>query len=114
MGRIRYNPETPLYTSDERAWRIDELGNALVTLRATGQPIVLFVHGRGKEPDKSLRGATFTKGLAVHKIERGYGVRVLMFNWNSAFRGLSFLDREVPLANTEDGAVALGQVLRAL
>jgi esterase/lipase superfamily enzyme len=114
MSKIRYNPETPLYTSDERAWRIGELGNVLDSLHATGQPVVLFVHGRGKEPNKSLRGATFAKGLAVHKIERGYGVRVLMFNWDSAFKGWNFLDREVPIANTEAGAIALGQVLRAL
>jgi len=86
----------------------------MAVIRQEGKPIVLFVHGRGKEPNKAIYGATFTEGKAIHKIELGYGVRVLMFNWNSAFKGWSFLDREVPLSNTAAGAESLGHVLHRL
>jgi esterase/lipase superfamily enzyme len=114
MAKLKFNSDTPLYTSDAKSWRIDQLGAAMTQLAALGKPIVIFVHGRGKEPGKSLLGATFTEGKAVHKIERGYGVSVLMFNWDSAFNGFSFLDREVPLSHTGAGGAAFGQVLAAL
>ncbi len=114
MPQMEFNPSTPLYTSDLRAWRIDQLPEVLALLNATGKPVVLFVHGRGKEPGKSLQGGTFTKGMAVHKIERGYDVRVLMFNWDSAFRGWNLFDREVPLSHTAAGGLALGATLAGL
>lgn len=114
MSKLKFNAATPLYTSDAKAWRIDQLSEVLSVLQASGKPVVFFVHGRGKEPNKSLSGATFTEGLAVHKIERGYDVRVLMLNWDSAFRGLNWYDREVPLSHTEAGGLMLGQTLAAL
>ncbi len=114
MAKMKYNPATPLYTSDAKGWRLEQLDEVWEQLSATGKPIVLFVHGRGKEPGKSLLGATLVKGLAVHKIELGYDVRVLMFNWDSAFPGLSFLDRSRALGNTAAGAESLGRVLAAL
>jgi esterase/lipase superfamily enzyme len=114
MAKMKFDANTPLYTSDANPWRIDQLGAVMTNLAAKGKPIVIFVHGRGKEPGKSLVGATFTEGKAVHKIEQGYGVSALMFNWDSAFKGFSFLDREVPLSHTAAGGAALGQVLAAL
>lgn len=114
MSQPRFNSETPLYTSDAKAWQIDQFDTVMASLLARKKPVVLFVHGRGKEPGKSLLGATFTEGKAVHKIERGYDVSVLMFNWDSAFKGFSFLDREVPLSHTTAGGIALGNVLQAL
>jgi esterase/lipase superfamily enzyme len=114
MGKLRFDANTPLYTSDARAWQIDELEDALAQLYKEHKPVVLFVHGRGKEPGKSLQGGQFTTGMAVHKIERGYDVKVLMFNWDSAFNGWNIFDREVPLSHTEQGAAAFGRVLDAL
>ncbi len=114
MSKIKFNAATPLYTSDAKAWRIDQLPAVLAQLNASGKPVVLFVHGRGKEPGKSLLGGTFTEGMAVHKIERGYDVKVLMFNWDSAFHGLNLFDREVPLSHTPAGGAALGSTLTAL
>ncbi len=114
MSKLEYNAATPLYTSDAHPWRIDQLPAALAQIEQAGQPLVLFVHGRGKEPNKSLKGGTFTKGMAVHKVELGYGAKVLMFNWDSAFKGLNLFDREVPLSHTSAGGAALGQVLAAL
>ena len=114
MSKLHFNAETPLYTSDGKAWRIDQVEALMHGLEASGKPLILFVHGRGKEPGKSLKGGTFTKGLAVHKLELGYDARVLMFNWDSAFEGFNLFDRTLPLSHTEAGAKALGQVLEAL
>lgn len=114
MAKVKFNPEMPLYTSDTKGWRLAQFDAVMTKLLANGKPIVLFVHGRGKEPGKGLLGATFTEGKAVHKIERGYDVNVLMFNWDSAFKGFSFLDREVPLSHTSPGGAVLGRVLVAL
>ena len=114
MAKMNFNPETPLYTSDAQGWRMDQFDAVMSKVLANGKPVVLFVHGRGKEPGKALLGAKFTEGKAVHKIERGYDVNVLMFNWDSAFNGFSFLDREVPLSHTSAGGAALGRVLKAL
>jgi esterase/lipase superfamily enzyme len=114
MSKMDFEPQTPIYTSDAKAWRIDQLSDVLKRLDAAGKPVVLFIHGRGKEPGKSLKGGTFTTGMAVHKIERGYGVQVIMFNWDSAFKGLNIFDREVPLNHTAAGGKALGEVLSVL
>ena len=114
MAKMKFDPETPLYTSDAKAWRMDQLAAVLQPLTSGGKPLVLFVHGRGKEPGKSLLGGSFTQGLAVHKIERGYGVNVLMFNWDSAFKGFNVFDREEPLSHTAAGGAVLGQVLAGL
>lgn len=90
MSKIEFNPDAPLYTSDEVAWTIKQAGAALAKLAGARRPIIIFVHGRGKEPNKSLRGATFVVGQAVRKLEEGYGAKVLMFNWDSAFPGPIF------------------------
>lgn len=114
MSKLKFDPLTPLYLSDDSAWRMDQFSTVFDRVQATEKPVVFFVHGRGKEPQKSLHGATFTKGMAVHKIELGYNVSVLMFNWDSAFKGFSFLDRDVPLSHTQAGAESLGSLLQEL
>jgi esterase/lipase superfamily enzyme len=114
MSKLHFNADTPLYTSDGKAWRIDQAEALMQSLEASGKPLILFVHGRGKEPSKSLKGGSFTKGLAVHKLELGYDARVLMFNWDAAFEGFNLFDRTLPLSHTEAGAKALGLVLEAL
>lgn len=114
MAKLKFNPATPLYTSDAKAWGLDRFDDLYGSLSARSKPVVVFVHGRGKEPGKSLLGASFVKGLAVHKIERGYDVCVLMFNWDSAFPGLSLFDRARALGNTPAGAESLSRVLAAL
>lgn len=112
--KLEYNAATPLYTSDALAWRIDQLDGVMSGLLAAGKPLVVFVHGRGDEPAKSLRGGTFTKGLAVHKIELGYRASVLMFNWDSAFRKPFVLDRTRPFAHAGAGGKSLAAFLAAL
>ncbi len=112
--KLQFDPQYPLYTSDATGWRTDQLVQVLDRLYEQRKPIVFFVHGRGIEPQKSLRGAKFTQGLAVAKLELGYDVRVLMFNWDSAFRPPAFWDRSRPLSNIPQGAASLGSVLAAL
>jgi hypothetical protein len=114
MDKLKFNPATPLYTGDCIAWRLDQLALVLDSLFNRGKPVVVFVHGRGKEPNKSLKGASFVEGKAVPKIELGYNVSVLMFNWDSAFRGVAFWDRGTPLSNVPAAAASLGAFLVAL
>jgi hypothetical protein len=111
---MQYSIDTPIYTSDAHAWGVNEIPAVLDLLYAKGKPIVLFVHGRGKEPKKSLQGGTFVEGHAVRKIERGYDCSVLMFNWDSAFPGFQIFDRTRPLANTIEGAHQFFKVLTVL
>ena len=114
MAKLKFNVDTPVYTSDATPWRMEQLPQVLDRLYAAGKPVVVFVHGRGKEPNKSLKGASFTQGLAVAKIELGYNASVLMFNWDSAFPGLSFLDRSRPLGNAPAGAKSLVLLLAGI
>lgn len=109
--KLRFDPQTPLYDSEKRAWRMDQCAELLDLLLSRAKPLVVFVHGRGKEPNKSLNGATWVKGLAVPKIELGYDVSVLMFNWDSAFPGLKFRDRTRALGKTEAAGAQLSELV---
>ena len=33
MAKMKFNPETPLYTSDTKAWRIDQLDAVMANLQ---------------------------------------------------------------------------------
>lgn len=118
MGKLKFEADTPLYTTApgnrHKAWRMQDAQAALAEVYARGKPVVVFVHGRGKEPNKSLRGATFAKGMAVWKLELGYDCSVVMFNWDSAFPGILFHDRSRALANTVDGGRRLTKFLGEL
>jgi esterase/lipase superfamily enzyme len=117
MAKIRYNSTTPIYLSDGRGRSIEEISTALDEAHAkstAGDPIVFFVHGRGKEPNKSLRGATWVKGLAVYKIELGYSQRVLMFNWDSKFPGLAWRNRKLPLEGALQATEAIRRTVNAI
>lgn len=118
MAKLKFEADTPLYTTapgnEHKAWRMQDAQAALTEVYARGKSVVVFVHGRGKEPNKSLRGATFAKGMAVWKLELGYDCSVVMFNWDSAFSGFLFLDRSRALANTVDGGRRLIEFLGEL
>ncbi|HEY3305636.1 MAG TPA: alpha/beta hydrolase [Candidatus Binatia bacterium] len=115
---MEYNASTPLYTSDKAPFRITDVPAALDKLFSAGAPVLLFVHGRGFEPKKSLEGGFFVEGNAVHKLERDYGVRVLMFNWDSAPSKILFVplwkDRSRPLSKMPGAAESLHKVLTAV
>lgn len=118
MSKLKFDADTPIYTTGpdhgHKAWRMQDARAALAEVYARGKPVVVFVHGRGKEPNKSFRGATFAKGLAVWKLELGYDCSVVMFNWDSAFPGILFLDRSRALGNTVDGGRRLTEFLGEL
>lgn len=114
VSKMKFNPETPLYTSDQRSWGIDAFAVLMTTLLELGKPIVFFVHGRGREPEKSLHRGEPKRGKAVHKIELGYNVSTVMFNWRSAFKWPNIADRDLPLRHTSAGGKSLGLVLEQL
>lgn len=120
-GRLGYDENLLLYDSGARGFRRAELGAALDAALAEGRPVILFVHGRGREPRKGLEGTPLgpplgVPGQAVPKLERLYGARVLMVSWESARGGLplDFDDRDEPLSHMEDAAERFGTVLAAV
>ena len=83
--------------------RISEIDKNLDNLFKTKKPIVLYVHGRGDEPEK-----TWKKGI-IKTLEKDYVVKVLMFNWHSY--GFA-LDR--PVGEAKAGAPYLREVIDRL
>lgn len=70
--------ETALYTSSGNKYEITDLENAMDELfDGPGRTsyINIFVHGRGKHPQKGLE--------MLPEIEKRHGVRTLMFHWPS-------------------------------
>jgi pimeloyl-ACP methyl ester carboxylesterase len=111
---LRFNASTPLYTRDSHAYAVNELPLALNAIRNSNKPIVLFIHGRGDEPGKSLRAKknVFGLGSAVPMLEEQYGLAVLMFNWDS--KAASMKDRSRPLGNMAAAADGLHAVILEL
>lgn len=94
---LKFDPTKRLYTSDKAGYKVSKLPALLDRLLSNGKPVILFVHGRGNEPKKSLEGGRFI-GRAVYKLESGYDANVLMFSWDSK-RGKGLKDRGRPLSN---------------
>ncbi len=109
MAKLKFSSDYPIYLSDESRYGYAQVETALDRAFSYKKPVVLFVHGRGNEPEKSLNGGTFVDGNAVHKLEQQYGVKVVMFNWESS----AFLyDRDKPLKRTQAAAASFKKVLR--
>jgi hypothetical protein len=100
---LAYCPQKVLYLKDKRVFTADDAAAVFEEIMAQNKPIILFLHGRGDEPYKSLVGKFFVEGRAVHKLEDIYKVPVIMFSWDSArsdeFWGLNLWDRSRPLSN---------------
>lgn len=106
--KYQFDSKYPLYVRDGSKFGFDEVDKALDRVYSTGKPVVMFIHGRGNEPNKSLDKATFVEGGAVRKIEDHYNATVLMFNWDSQ----AFLyDRSKPLSKMKESAESLAVVL---
>lgn len=111
---LKYDPKTAFFTSDCKGYEANEVEEVLDELFKTEKPIILFVHGRGKEPKKSLKGGSIVTGLAVHKLESQYDAKVLMFSWDSERGGLGLVgitDRTRPLANIPEASEKLNELL---
>ena len=116
---IKYDPQFFVYTSDATPFRLGEVKALFDRLLRGTKPVVLFVHGRGKEPEKSLKGTGILlreianiEGHAVEKLE-AYGASVVMFSWDSK-RGRGFKDRDRPLGNMPEAAQRFAGVLDAV
>lgn len=106
--KYKFDSNYPLYVRDGSKFGFDDVEKALDRVYSTGKPVVVFIHGRGNEPNKSLDKATFVEGGAVRKIEEYYNATVLMFNWDSQ----AFLyDRTKPLSKMKRSADSLAVVL---
>lgn len=119
-ANLNFDENIRLYTSDQVGFRIDEAEKALHKVFSESKPVVLFIHGRGDEPKKSLDKTGFivssfgVEGQAVKKLESQYGVKVLMFSWDSkrgGFGPIGLKDRKRPLSKMAESAKALNLVL---
>ncbi|MFG6468487.1 alpha/beta hydrolase [Roseateles sp. BYS87W] len=109
---LAFNAATPIYRlapAGHEALSLAEYQSQLASWLPGRAPAVLFVHGRGKEPTKSVYGQTgIASGRALqHLTDRG--LRPWMFNWDSAADGL---DRSCPLAKTDDAVDPFWQLLQ--
>ena len=109
-SKLSFDSQYPLYLSDGSNYNFDQIDTALDRAYSYKKPVILFVHGRGNEPKKSLEGGTFVDGNAVHKLEEQYNIKVVMFNWQSK----AFLyDRTKPLSHMNESALSFKKVLTA-
>ncbi len=75
-----YDARYKLVTAPDNrmALNADAVDAVLARISAdSDRPVLLFVHGRGNEPDKSI------SRNALAAIEARHGVHVIMFNWDS-------------------------------
>lgn len=103
-----FDPNRCLYLTDAASHSIGETPQLLEKLAASGKPIVLHIHGRGDEPDKSL-----VQKRTVARLEKEFAVAVLFFNWDSKPKsgdGLKVYDRVGPLKGAAAAAADLGTV----
>jgi hypothetical protein len=113
-----------VYLSDATGYDEQSLPTAFNNAFNKSKPVVLFVHGRGDEPSKSLRGTGFIAqwwnitGNAVRKLETTYDVTVILFSWDSdrerTWMFWDSSDRRRPLRNSVAGGERLNKVIRAL
>lgn len=113
---LRFDPDRPLLSlhTPSRQSRVSELDEVLESSwkgESPGSPlpIVVYVHGRGREPSKSFTDRFFVKGRAIEKLER-FQVRVIGFNWDSSPE--SRCDR--PIARATSSAGSLRELILAL
>lgn len=115
QASIKFRDANLLYTSDLTAFQRDAVEPLFERLLRGNRPIVLFIHGRGKEPGKSLQGTGFfarlagVEGKAVEKLE-AYGTTVVLVSWDSE-RGEGLRDRSRALSNMPASATRLAFVI---
>jgi len=108
FAQLTYDPAKLVYTTDRKAHTIDELGKLFNTVLRQPRPVVLFVHGRGDEPQKSLA----KKDGAALGLEEDYGLKVLMYDWES--KAASTKDRARPLSHMTEAQERFGMVIDKL
>jgi esterase/lipase superfamily enzyme len=111
---LQFDDRKLVYTSDATGHTESELPALFDRLLADPKPLVLFIHGRGNEPQKSLVKAGFFLrlaggGRAVHKLE-SYGANVVMISWESKAKRT---DRLIPLSHMDAAQRTVASVLDA-
>ena len=99
-GCSSFDPTTRLVIAPAERKPISSIDQILAKLFDKKVPLVLYVHGRGNEPKKT------EEGKILEKLEHEYGVKVLMFNWDS--KGF-LLSR--PVDNAKEAAPYLSDVI---
>ncbi|MCX7109004.1 MAG: alpha/beta hydrolase [Proteobacteria bacterium] len=99
-GCSSFDPATRLVIAPAERMPISSIDQILSKLFDKKVPLVLYVHGRGNEPKKTK------EGKILEKLESEYGVKVLMFNWDS--KGF-ILSR--PVENANDASPYLSDVI---
>jgi hypothetical protein len=110
FAALTYDATRPIYDSTRVAHRLDELSTVLSAAYQAGKPVIIYVHGRGNEPEKSFN-SQMTGGGALLRLSSEYDASVVMINWNSVAKGS---DRREPLKHVGEGAVTLNSVLKQL
>lgn len=110
---MKYSDELLVYTSDRQGFPRERVKGVFDAALRGDRPVILFIHGRGDEPQKSLVKAglvlrAFGGGKAVAKLE-AYGCHVIFYNWDS--RSADANDRARPLGNMARAQERFGFVL---
>lgn len=100
---INFDALHPIYDATTTRHSVDQLPQVLNDVYAKNKPVLFYVHGRGDEPTKSFDSA-MTRGGALPRLEREYGVTVVMVKWN--LKSKTKKDRAIPLANIPQAAAA--------
>lgn len=88
-----------------QACSLDAYATLVKGLASGASPPLLYLHGRGEEPAKSV-----SRQRIVQALQAQTGQGVLMLNWNA--RGVG-RDRDRPMANAIDAARMLCEVVKA-
>ncbi|MEI7869531.1 MAG: alpha/beta hydrolase [Candidatus Methylumidiphilus sp.] len=96
-----FDPAKRLVIAPAERIPISSIDQVLGGLFEHKKPFVLYVHGRGDEPKKT------EQGKILEKLEQQYGVKVLMFNWDSKAKFV--LSR--PVAHADEAAPYLSDVV---
>lgn len=112
MPKIEYRDDVVLNGSNAQPIDLAAIAAYLQMRWNNGTSVVVYVPGRGVEPDKSLRDEKIVAHLeAQHRVE------CIMINWDAKAGGIlpwRLFDRERPLANAPRGAEKLAAVISAI
>lgn len=115
FAALEFNDQLLVYNDKGEGFPRERVKQVFIDALTGSKPVVLFVHGRGDEPRKSLSPARLfgMLGGAVSKIEK-HGVNVVMFSWDSKAAAGNNEDRSRPLSHMDRSAERLGFVLDEL
>lgn len=102
----KFDHSCPLIVAPCNRAGIAQADKVFDDLLSAEKPVVLYVHGRGNEPKKTLKEHILTT------LEKDYSVKVLMFNWDSKAPLLQPLHR--PVREAQAAAPYLQDVIRRL